>query len=169
MSSGGMIFSRARSYPMSASSRRKPPRMRPGVGVGPALHGGDDGQEPRAHQQPHTLDAAREGPLSADRVVHLRGDSVQAHPQLQRIRRSGREPGQLPHRAPGQEGRVGQHGGRTQLQRIPEDAAHLVIHERLAAREVVLLHPQRNGLGEGGSDLAPGHEPERMVCPDCRR
>ena len=139
------------------------PQDASGLRVGPALHRSDDGQEPGIGQASHPLDAAREGPLSADGVVHLRGDPVQANSQLQGIRRSDRQPGQLAHRPLRQEGRVGQHRRRAQLQGILEDAAHLVIHEGLATGEVVLLHPQRDGLGEGCGDLVAGHEPERVV------
>lgn len=89
--------------------------------------------------------------------------AVDAHAQLERVRRSARNSGQLIHGSLRQQRRVGEHRSRTDRQRVIEDPGHLPVHEGLPAGEVVLLHTHARGGREVLSNLRSAEEPVTVV------
>ena len=59
--------------------------------------------------------------------------------------------------AGGEEGSVGEHGAGPVGDGVGQDREHLWVEERLAAREVELLHSQPQSLGDAGANLVPRH------------
>ena len=125
---------------------------RPGVRVGRDLGGGHDGQEPARLQEAHRLHRLLPHPLAADRVVARPVRIVEAHPDLERVRRARGQRGQRVGLLRTDEGAVGEDGGRSGLERALEQGQDLAVQERLASREVDLLHAQRLRLADGPPD-----------------
>ena len=131
--------------------------------AGPALHGRDDRPESLGHQVADPLHRSLEGPLAPDRVVRLRRVAVHADPQLERMRTAFPNLPQHCDAPRRKEGRIGEDRRRAVPQRILEDALHFVVHEGLAAGEVVLLHTHAGGLLQRRPHLLPRHEPEGVI------
>ena len=62
-----------------------------------------------------------------------------------------------------EQGRVGQHGGRTVLERVLQNALHLAVHERLAAGEVVFADVHVGRFFQRRAHHVARHEPERVI------
>jgi len=124
---------------------------------------GDDRVEARRHEIADAAENALEGAGAADGIVARGVVAVERDAEVERI------VGRLLHRLEpgaargGEEQAVGQHVGRSDLQRRLQDRLHVRIEERLAAGEVVLPDAERGGFVERALHRVQPHHFVRMV------
>ena len=114
-------------------------------------------------QLPHALEGAVERALAAHRIVAVGGATIDGDAKFQAIARCSFRLRQSPQPFVLEDGAVGQHGSRAVLQGEFEDLRHPRMQKRLAAGEVILLHPQRHRFVQEPLDRGQVEKAEAVV------